>query len=274
MLLLIINYLTVNSIKPFLILITLLFTLELFSQKINQQDSTKNKFKPILPEKGDWVVGINASPFLRFAGNIFTNSSNDSPTFGFTAQHPGSIYFRYFIAENKALRGGVTVGGNYKVQEIPENDNTYNNDKLIESAMSIGVSCGIEKGFVPKKRLRGYFGHEGGFLIIPYRGLSSQLGYTVNGMVKFKDSSSDYNNFVEKGGNTINLFYQGFFGVEYFILPKISVNGEFAIRLNLSAITERKYFPEQGANVTICPASTELNIAPTASGELILNFYF
>jgi hypothetical protein len=37
------------------------------------QDLTSKKGEPFLPEAGDWGLGIDANPFLEYAGNFFGN---------------------------------------------------------------------------------------------------------------------------------------------------------------------------------------------------------
>ena len=48
------------------------------------QDLTSKKGEPILPEAGDWAIGIDATPFLNYAGNFFgKTTNNNAPTFNF-----------------------------------------------------------------------------------------------------------------------------------------------------------------------------------------------
>jgi len=47
------------------------------------QDLTSKKGEPILPEAEDWAIGVDAVPFLNYAGNfIGGNGSNSAPTWG------------------------------------------------------------------------------------------------------------------------------------------------------------------------------------------------
>ena len=48
------------------------------------QDLTSKKGEPFLPEAGDYAIGIDATPFLNYAGNFFgTGAANVAPTFDF-----------------------------------------------------------------------------------------------------------------------------------------------------------------------------------------------
>src|SRR6202008_3101413 len=45
------------------------------------QDLTSKKGEPILPETGDWSIGVSADPFLKYVGNMFSNGgTNQAPT--------------------------------------------------------------------------------------------------------------------------------------------------------------------------------------------------
>ena len=48
------------------------------------QDLTSKKGEPFLPEAGDYMIGIDANPFLNYLGNFFGKTvANTAPTFNF-----------------------------------------------------------------------------------------------------------------------------------------------------------------------------------------------
>jgi len=47
------------------------------------QDLTSKKGEPILPEAGDWAIGIDATPFLNYAGQLLSTSGSSAPTWNF-----------------------------------------------------------------------------------------------------------------------------------------------------------------------------------------------
>ena len=48
------------------------------------QDLTSKKGEPFLPEAGDYMIGIDATPFLNYVGNFFgKTAANAAPTFNF-----------------------------------------------------------------------------------------------------------------------------------------------------------------------------------------------
>src|SRR3954465_12408785 len=81
------------------------------------------KGEPILPQKGDWALGIEANPFLQYLGNFFGKSTtNSAPTFNFLGNQV--IVGKYFVDSMTAYRAGVRIGtGNqtthYSVSELP-----------------------------------------------------------------------------------------------------------------------------------------------------------
>jgi hypothetical protein len=74
------------------------------------QELTSKKGFPVLPEKGDFGLGIDAVPFFTYAGNFFHgNSTTDAPAWDF----PNSSYAisgKYFLEANKAIRANVRIG--------------------------------------------------------------------------------------------------------------------------------------------------------------------
>ena len=64
---------------------------------VTAQDLTSKKGVPILPEKGDYAIGVDAIPFFQYVGNMFNaNAFNPGPAFNFTAPTPFIIYGKYF----------------------------------------------------------------------------------------------------------------------------------------------------------------------------------
>lgn len=141
------------------------------------QDLTSKKGEPILPEAGDWGIGIDANPFLDYAGNFFgKTTTNSAPTFNFLGPFQ-TITGRYFKDATTVYRGSLRIGlrsvtERNMVQQLPAPSATVNTyptnapqveNKWVNSENAIGLSAGIEmrKG---KTRLQGYYGGEFGIL--------------------------------------------------------------------------------------------------------------
>jgi hypothetical protein len=225
------------------------------------QDLTSKKGEPILPEAGDWGLGVDAAPFINFAGNLFNNSSaNNTPSWNFLTSNQ-TIAGKYFTDEKTAYRGAVRLGfgsttdKNYVTQDIgtgtPSNPPATVVDKRTMSDNGIGLSGGIEmrRG---KTRLQGYYGGEVG---IWFGGSKTKYTYgnaastSTNGL---DPTSTDWSTYVagsgagtlasgvgrtteSKSGSSIQFGLRGFIGAEYFILAKISVAGEFGWGLGFTS---------------------------------------
>jgi hypothetical protein len=242
------------------------------------QDLTSKKGEPILPEAGDWGLAIDATPFLNYAGNVFGKTANNvAPTWNFftTAQ---TISGRYFKDASTVYRGSLRIGtgstsrrnmvadltpvtaGSQTVfpNAMPMKENVWKS-----SSSTIGLAAGIEmrKG---KTRLQGYYGGEAGL----YLNMGKEKFTYGNALVASTTGSAQVNvsaadafagsgNYVAAGapiqgingsarateiknGTTISFGLRGFIGAEYFVLPKMSIGGEFGWGLGLSSTGKSK----------------------------------
>lgn len=223
---------------------------------VHAQDLTSKKGEPILPEEGDWGIGIDATPFLNYAGNFFGKTNNNTaPTFDFLTGNQ-TIVGKYFKDATTAYRAAVRLGFGTSKQTnyVKDNTNTSPDPRYVQdtrkvSYNGIGLSGGIEfrKG---KTRLQGYYGGEIGI----YFG-SSKETYTYgnafnNPTGNITPTSTDWSNptlpgvsassrvISVKNGSTLQFGIRGFIGAEFFILPKISIGGEFGLGLGFSSTGE------------------------------------
>jgi hypothetical protein len=220
------------------------------------QDLTSKKGEPILPEAGDWSIGIDANPFLLYAGNFFGKSaSNTAPTFDFLSGN-NTILGKYFTDEKTAIRVGINLGfANHSATNLVLQDQqavvagaapTMVTDKASVSQSAIGLTGGIEmrKG---KTRLQGYYGGEVGiwfgsthqkntygnaYATGTAAGTSptpNSTSWSTSAGVPFATGSAAAVSRTtdDKSGATFAFGVRGFVGVEYFVLPKMSLGGEF-----------------------------------------------
>ena len=259
-------------------IIAILLTLfaNAFAQEI-QGDQVYNKNGiAILPEKGEWVIGIDATPFLDYFGNMLriSDQANEAPDFAFTAQRPGQLFGKYYLQNNKAMRIGLRFGITSFTDKDGNTSNPDEIDKLKQSSLNIGISVGIENYKSIKGRLRGFWGYEAGVNKTPYIGSNYFGSDVVTGKVDYEDAVVSSNNYIEEGGNTIDIFAKGIIGVEYFIAPKISLSGEFGIGLSYQNTSERKYNPNTGDTIIYDAGSSVISMTNTASGAFVLLFHF
>jgi hypothetical protein len=240
------------------------------------QDLTSKKGEPFLPEAGDWAIGIDATPFLNYAGNMLSSAGNTAPSFFFNNGNQ-TIFGKMFKDEKTAYRGSIRLGfgGSKETNEVAKrNISTFvapsavfpSQAEVVEnehkmSSRNIALAGGLEfrRG---KTRLQGYYGGELGLGI---SGMSHKYTYgnaliadnsTATGVgVDADDAFGTGSNLVAgvtqgqngdarvltaKGGGTITFGLRGFIGAEYFIFPKMSIGGEFGWGLGLSRTGKTK----------------------------------
>jgi hypothetical protein len=160
----------------------------LAAHTIVAQDLTSKKGLPILPETGDWCIGLDATPFFNYLGNFFGKGGSTTVTTGtvqtashYTNQAPGwnfiannfSISGKKFISSNTAYRASVRLGFNNVTKKTQVNDRSITTAPVYpavpfrvenswkQSYTNVGASFGIEKRR-GKTRLQGFYGVEGG----------------------------------------------------------------------------------------------------------------
>lgn len=134
------------------------------------QDLTSKKGEPFLPEAGDWSIGIDATPFLNYAGNMLSSAGNTAPSWNHLNAN-NTIIGKMFKDEKTAYRGILRIGMNSNTWTAETAKPTASTttapvfpaksevveDKLKASSSFIGLGAGIEmrRG---KTRLQGYYG--------------------------------------------------------------------------------------------------------------------
>lgn len=198
----------------------------------------------ILPESGDYVLGFNAVPVLNFALNAVNIMNNT----GHTAQHPGyvtgfgqTLVGKYFTSSTSALRLKLAINtatvvnktfGNdpFDTSPVPENILLQTN-KNMNNAYLLGLGIENRRGH---NRLQGFYGAE--LLLgansnkvvnkyqIDYDAASAAAGFMASGANRI---------LVNNAGTAFTVGVRAFTGVEYFVLPKISIGAEFGWALGV-----------------------------------------
>jgi hypothetical protein len=199
----------------------------------------------ILPQAGDYALGIGANAFLDYLGNIMNNSDNNTTRFTYPNME-NTIYGKYFITDQMAYRVKARVGLATMTQanNVQNDINPYEKveDKMVTELANVLISLGFEKrrGF---HRIQGFYGFEGslGFKKLSntftYGNAFSQTNQTPTSTIDFdyKYSTNASSRKLENSRNlSFSLGVRGFVGVEYFIAPKISLAGEFGWGLQIS----------------------------------------
>ncbi|MCU0434385.1 MAG: hypothetical protein MUC87_13105 [Bacteroidia bacterium] len=214
------------------------------------QDLTSKKGEPILPEAGDLAIGIDAMPLLDYFGNFIGGNGNNfgTPSWQFT-NAAQMITGKMFVSPTMAYRGMLRIGfGSQTMKNFVTQDGSTATppatvtDEMKMSGNFIGLGGGLEwrRG---KTRLQGYYG---AMAMVSFG--SSKNTYTYgNPFTSTYTTPTTTSDFLtgasgpaaartteEKFGSTIGFGLRGFVGAEYFVLPKLSVGGEFGWGLGLS----------------------------------------
>jgi len=294
---------------------TVLFVAMLLGVGAAQAQLVSKKGEPYLPEAGDWSLGIDATPFLNYLGNFLSSNGNTAPTQEFLNANQ-TIIGKYFTTDKMAYRGILRIGSNSQkwtamigqagatAPVFPALPTTVE-DTYKEKGMNIGLGGGLEwrRGTT---RLQGYYGAD---LMLSFsssgreytygNGLSDSTSVGAISTNWYQDDGNIPNNIVidtynnqariikVKDGSSFGLTIRGFGGVEYFIIPKISIAGEFgwgltfasmaASSTDIESVSETGTIGSQtqdGSKNGRFAIDTDRNLTGTATGALRLNFHF
>lgn len=267
---------------------------------VAQEDPTRrigtltSKGMSIIPEAKDFAIGIDATPFLNYIGNVFTSGSNQAPTFNGLN---GALSAKYFLTDKTAVRAKlilnfsnsqdeVTVADDYRIATNPLDVNATTVDYRDFRNSNIELRLGYEmrRGY---GRLQGFYGGE---LIVGTR--KNVTDYTYgNKMTALNQSptaawgNGNARPIEEKSNTTLNLGLGAFAGVEYFIAPKIAIGGELGLSFytnNVTKLGSNKYetfnysanAPEVIKDRWNQSGNSSRGITTVTSGSIFLQFHF
>ena len=198
------------------------------------QDLTSKKGEAYLPEAGEWAIGIDASPFLTYFGNMIGgDGSNAAPIFNSHADDnvvPGTTVFgKYFIDANTAYRGKFRIGmGSAKIKTTVQDlsNGADFGETVVDEAKTSSTNIVLGGGLEKRKgnsRLQGVYGADA---FIGFG--SSKTAYTYGN----RDDDQlvavgQTRPILDKQGGTTSFGFGAFIGAEYFFAPKMSIGGEY-----------------------------------------------
>lgn len=260
--------------KPILIAALVLITGSLFAQ-----NPIKNKSGVILtPEVGEFALSIDAVPFLKYAGSLFNDQTNE-PYASFGSNYPMTFTGLYVKKENLAYRAKLKLGFGVqkddslvaRIGSTNPNETVANETKVSTSNITIGA--GIQK-WRGKSRVQAYYGGE----VLLSIG-TDKTSYTYGNPLSSENQTSRLKS--EKSGNTFGFMVRGFVGIEYFFSPKVSLGAEFGWGPGIVSTgqgeTQSESWNGSGAEVTITntgKSSTFTMDNDNSSGAINLSFYF
>lgn len=253
------------------------------------QDLTSHQGEVILPEAKDWSFGIDATKFIKNAKFDFLTSAQ-------------TITGKYFIDPKTAYRFGLRIGYNnwttktYVTDKVAATSSVQAYPAAVavkenawrRSAMAVGLSAGIEKRR-GKTKLQGLYGAEGGFFI---SSASDKFSYgnglnpspltpvdvdTTDAMRSPVLGAADNINMAppiqgvkggarvrqRKNGVAFSIAARVFIGAEYFVLPKMSVGGEFGWGAAYSLVGRSETVYESIGSSTVPGASAVPTVKQT-----------
>ncbi len=197
---------------------------------------TSKKGTPILPEAGDYSIGIDATPFLDYAGNMFNgNVGNVSPGFAYGPDRPFAIYGKRFIDANSAYRATFRLGfgSNSATTMTPDASPSANAGDMVEdkvSNSSMNVTLGLGKEWRRGAgRLQGVYGGEA-LINLNSSKITNEYGNSLEDLAVINTPRD----LEVKNGFGFGLSVRGFVGVEYFFAPKMSFGAEYGYALGFN----------------------------------------
>lgn len=283
------------------IAVTLLLALGVI-YSANSQDFTSKKGTPILPEKGDYGLSVDAVPFFVYLGNMFHGTdATAAPSFDFPGLNNVPMWTlqgKIFVSPTTAFRGRIRLGftsQSYKNTIFNQTDTTqktYVDDKWMQNKMNIVLGIGIEKRR-GKGRVQGVYGAManimvgtngrtytyGNSLSTTYRNPLSTV-WNPDGSAAYVDNLS-VRDLKNTNGMTFGIGVNGFLGVEYFFAPKMSIGGEFTWGMMLQITGKNSVENERMVQSNVETTTTKEGGAlyfgmdnGNSGGAINLSFYF
>lgn len=214
----------------------------LFSQE-EQPEIPAHEYHPV---RGNFGIGLDAAPFLSYLGNMANGTTNNALNLG-----DNTLYFRYFISDNAALRFNmmVNLGRNSTTFYLPDDNATFNDplsnlqveDRRITVNNNLMLRAGYQQ-FIGQNRLRGFFGgdlgygYQKGFFLYEYGNTMNQANPAPTTVINWSNGAAG--NLSVRPLETVNsvvntIFLGGFTGAEYYIMPRFAIGLEMGVQYGL-----------------------------------------
>lgn len=211
----------------------------------------------ILPEAGEYALGISATGTANFFGNLI-NGTGSSSTFAYSTtpfslnSNPGmgqQLFLKKFVTPTMAYRVRLQLVANsstnsyYTALDELSPDQAYPKyvtDHQTSKATGVLVAAGIEKRR-GKHRVQGVYGGEA---YIGFSSSSVSYNYGNPFSSNFPFPTIGIGTYNATGGRTVKqkngmgfgIGVRPYIGVEYFFAPKISIGGEFGYTLGATFV--------------------------------------
>ncbi len=232
---------------------------------------TNKKGLAILPAGGDYAIGADALPYLRYLGNLASGYTGAN-TLNINSMN---IYVRRFLSMNTAVRlnlyldNGVDIRRYFIQDDAAVLANPLSRDKVIDKRKQIysdwQLYASLQK-FRGYGRLQGFYGATVGYG--QYRTqyeyqygnqitVANQSPTTVTNFGNGAHSSQSVRMTMEDQGINRSIYIGPIAGVEFYFAPKICIGAELNILYSISMSTESDDVVEEWVNGQITETTTE-----------------
>jgi len=256
-----------------------------------QVTSLKNKKGwEILPQAGDYAISFDATPVLDFA----LNAVNVGVDNGNYSQHPGYVsgfnqvlVGKYFTSATTAYRAKVGINYMNMKNDVVLGRTPSGNEEYIRTDITRTTNIQLGGGIEWRRghnRLQGFYGAEA-LIMLGSPTSTTESEYNL-------DMETAVDSLLETAGplgarslgvtssSSFGIQVRGFAGVEYFVLPKISVGAEFGWGIGYnggSATVTSEVFNGSETETIESTASKTSNLIigiDNASAALTATFHF
>jgi hypothetical protein len=247
------------------------------------------------PTTGNWGLGVDMTPFLRYAGTLIGGGSNISPSFGFTTQQPLTITGKYFLDDKSAIRIAFRIGSinTTENQFVSDDADSTHEEVVLDSKQNKQSNIAFGVGYEKRRGENNLKAIYGGMLLFSYASNKTDYFYG-NTMAVNNPSPTSYNWPINNSlatssrpvsdyqGTALGLKLYAFGGIEYFFLPMMSASAEITYGVNYTHLGEgTKTFEVWNSLDKKTETSTQhyhtqsfFSLDTGISGALNLIFYF
>lgn len=230
-------------------------------------------------KEGGFAITFNANPVINYAGNMFNGNTHntledfngvDQGLFGGT-----TITGKYFLKDNLAIDFGFGFNNNYKVINtfaVDDQDKVVSYTRGTENnktTTAFHLKGGIEYRMFPGQRLQPIFGAD---VVFQH---TNKWSYTYFEEDVAGHDSGDYT-YAGNPTNTLGLMLNA--GVEYFIIPQISLGANLNFGVGKTWEWESKDNKPEGdgaaKNFSHIKNKTTWLKTGNVGANVTLNFYF
>lgn len=230
-------------------IVTLIFLCGFFLASFAVEDEPAEQVAPneLYPAAGSFGIGLDASPFLNYLGNMANGTMGNSLNLG-----DNRLYFRYFISQNAAVRLSIRMGLSKSSNTfMVRDDNAFVNDPLsnlqVEDRRTffnndIAVRAGYQH-FIGDSKLRGFvggdlgYGFEKAYYLYEYGNIMNEQNPAPTRVVNWSNGftgNTTQRPLEDVYATTKSLLAGAFTGAEYYFIPQFAVGLELGLSFGLS----------------------------------------